>query len=150
MAECAILEPTGDPERDVRTLVDSFIHLMPRFWEARGREWYGVPDWDVQAVQFTHAWMTGGLAVILAREGPEPAGFLLGAHIRPLLHAGSVFEVEAYYGITAAAEEGLLDYLKEALKFFSERFVSLPDYGDGRPGGRFALRQVRKRGVYRK
>ena len=138
MLSCRLLEVEDNPEAVVKTLLKEFIPLMDRFWDARGRAYYSSEHWHIQAVPFTQALMNGSMALILASDGAEPAGFLLGVHLQPMLLPDPAFEVEALYGTTAEAELGLLDYLKQAARFFKERFIVLPDYAEAIAPGKFA------------
>jgi hypothetical protein len=126
--EYKLLEPSGDPQKDVSVLVNELLPIFPKFWNERGRSYYKFEKWNVQAVPFTMAWMGGSIVIVLAREAGETVGFLFGARLQPLLCPAAMFQVEAYYGTDAVIEKGLIDYLLEHFKFFPENFLILPAY----------------------
>jgi hypothetical protein len=154
MIDCRILEPRGEghAEADVKELLEWVLPLMPEFWERWGKAWYGLDQWHIEAVAFTHAWVRGDLVVMVASEGGRPMGFLVGGHVQPFFLPHPIFEVEAFYGRSPEAERALKDYLATAMNFFKERHLSFPNYpGQGEPlGGLFAPERNLGRTVYRK
>jgi hypothetical protein len=127
---CRILEPQGDPRRDVETLALNVGSLIDGFWKKSGRAWYGPAEWSVQALPMAQLWLDRSMVIISASEDGKPAGFLMGIHLGPLFTSQKAFHVEAYYGVTPEAEKAILDFLKDAFRFFEDRQLVLPRYDE--------------------
>jgi hypothetical protein len=130
---CRLLEPVGDPRKDVTTLAENVGVLLEGFWKARGADWYGQPEWAVQALPLAQLWLDRAMIIIAASDGGKPAGFLIGRHLGPLFTSQQAFYVEAYYGVTPEAEKAVLSYLKDTFRFFADRQLILPGYADDPP-----------------
>jgi hypothetical protein len=130
MIECAMLNPTGDVEADVRTLAGTLPPLMDEFWEAKGRRWHRAGALRLDAVSLSQLWTSGVMRVVTARDGGEPVGILAGLSVPSLYHADRAFQVDVCYGRAPEAERALLDFLVKGFAFMSDRLLLLPDYVD--------------------
>jgi hypothetical protein len=126
-----MLEPSGDPRKDVELMATRLTPLLDGFWAARGREWYGAEHWSVQPVPLAQLWMDRTAVLVSAEDGGRPVGFLMGIHLSPFFTASMAFQVEAYWGETGEADRALVDFVRTAFQFYNARQLVLPRYGDG-------------------
>ena len=128
MIEYKLLEPTGDPQKDVPMLAGKVLPLMDGFWEKHGKGFRKAEAWDIQPVLISQLWMNRSLVIFIAEEDGRSRGFLAGARMVPLFQREAEFQVEAYYGETAEIERGLVKKLDEAFRYFPEKFLTMPVY----------------------
>ena len=144
MIECSMLAPTGNMEADIRALYDAVIPIYHEYWEARGRAWHNVGTARVDAVLLAQTWSTRVLKVMVARDGGDVVGLLIGMSLPPMLCSDQIFEVQMYWGRTPEVERALLDRLSDAFQYFTDQFISIPDYEDS--GAELRLPVLRRRG----
>lgn len=127
------VEPPADPAKAVEFLTNKFLPVFDRFWEARGRGYYLAEKpaftTPAQSADFIGMWLAGTLNIILAYdEKDEPAGFILLARFRSLVHARRQLILEAYWGQDGETETGLLRHLAGILKYLQAEEVVVPTY----------------------
>jgi hypothetical protein len=133
--EYRLLEPTEDANAGIRLLATDFMRALDDFWQARGKDWYGRPAYEVDPIGLSMLWQNRVAVIFLAMDGDVPVGILFGYRRRPPFSDSLVFQVEAFHGRTPEIENGLLDEFCRAFKYFPETFVEFPDYVS--LGGRF-------------
>jgi hypothetical protein len=124
------MEPSESVQENVRILADLFVPIYNEFWERRGRAYYGIKDWNINPVPLVQLWAERNLILIMAFEGEEVVGFLMGGRMTPFFQIEANCYVETYYGRDKEIERGLLSCLRNGFKFTSERFLLVPDYGE--------------------
>jgi hypothetical protein len=133
LVEYKLLEPSGEPTQDVRTLAEKFAPLMDAFWAQHGKDYFGVPNWDIQPVSLTQLWMTRRLVILIAEENEKSIGFIMGVHLQPFFQQEGIFQVEAWYGVSGEVVHELFRLLKEVFKFLPEKFLYVPLYNYANP-----------------
>ena len=132
MIECSILNPTGVPDYDAKTLYGTVSGIMTEYWEARGRKHHGVAGLRVDAPNLALTWTGRITKILVARDGGAVVGLLMGTSVPSFIHADHTFEVNMYWGRTPEAEQSLLDKLAEVFPYFTDRFIALPVYEDSK------------------
>lgn len=112
-----VLEPSNDYEASVKKLSEVIGPLCVKSWEENKKANYGKP-FNLNVVVFTQLWYSKTLKLFVARKDDEIIGFLCGMVFRPLPYDASVFQIEDWYaGGDHVVEEGLFNFLAQALKF---------------------------------
>ena len=130
-----LIEPPADPTKAIEFLTKDFLPLVDEFWNARGREYFGVEHWSIQAPDFTQLWLNQSVILILAYEDDKPAGFIIAAHLQPLFYQQRQLQVDQWYGRTEEIKKGLFKYLFDNFKFFRAELLTAPDYDGDIPWG---------------
>ncbi|MDR1872014.1 MAG: hypothetical protein LBS60_08905 [Deltaproteobacteria bacterium] len=148
MVEYKIMEPTESIEENIKILADLFVPIYHQFWEKRGKIFYGLEHWNINPVPLVQLWVDRNLLLLLAFEGEKVVGFVIGGRMTPFYQIESNCYIEAYYGLTEAIEQGLLNFLRDGFKFTTEKFLLIPKYGDKSPEFSVSLTLMNERTSY--
>jgi hypothetical protein len=128
-------------------LFNKFVPLLDKFWQTRGRTFFGVETWNIRPEPLAKLWLDRNLLIVLAQDGEKAVGFLMGLYIQPFFMNEGSFTVEAWHGETPEVEAGLIKYVKDAFAFSSEKYLIMPVYDGKVPYMEGNLKEVVERRV---
>jgi hypothetical protein len=128
-----LVEAPADGTKAVEFLTGEFLPLVEEFWQRRGREFFRVDHWKLQALDFTQLWMDQRVILVMAYEDDKPAGFILAAQIQPLFYPQRQLHVDQWYDRSQEIEEAMFQYLLDHIKFLQVDALLVPDYGGKNP-----------------
>lgn len=116
-----LLEPDkNNVEASVQHLGDVVSPLLVKGWVQFGGDKLYGHDFSLHVESFIHTWLQGVTKIFVAYDDNNvPAGFIVGILYRPMQFNCSVIQIESMYYETPEVKKGLLDYLKNAIRFFN-------------------------------
>lgn len=115
---CKYIDPPRQPEKAIAFFKDTFIPLVTKYWETKGKSFYGAPL-ALNLVPLAQTWLSGSLVMVLAYDDKTPIGFFCGVRFIPMLYNTVVLQGEVYYGPTPEIEQKIINYVGTIIKFMN-------------------------------
>lgn len=141
-----LFEPSGDVDKSLQDLAQTFAPLYGKAWVKDKQEHYEGKAFDPNIAALARMWLDKVYKIFIAYDGQEAVGYLTGTVFRPLPYQASVFQIDDWFG----PESDLIDYMKTAIRFIGcdEIWVTdlpdrVPNLGDSRwkTGGTFTMKR---------